>query len=234
MIPAISTATINDLIPQLQLILQNRQDISQYNPSLWLQRAIQNITQRIPFEELRVTGPQVPLIVSQYSYPVSYFVNSGDDYTTPVAVNVFTDFPNNTVAFPLHYDTPTGLRPLTFIPGGLPGKWTRFGTNIWTGPQPNQPYTSFMDYQKRHPFNDQNVGSSAVLLSPEWHEVVEYCAAFRMCLGPLRWPDMAQEFGSITFTNPNNPGVPMPIRDLYSQAQLDQQIHSRRINFRMH
>lgn len=232
MIPGIASATIADLIPDLTLILQNRQDLSQYNPAFYLKKGIQDITQRIPFEELRVTGPQVPLVVSQYLYPVSYFVNPGDDYTTAVAVNVFTDFPNNTVSFPLHYDTPTGIRPLTFIPGGLPASWTRFGTNLWIAPQPNQPYTSFVDYQRRHPFGE-NLAESPVMVPPEWHEIIEYSAAYRMCLGPLRWPDMAQQFREALYGDPNNPSMPGLIKSLYSQQMLDQQMHSRRINVRV-
>jgi hypothetical protein len=230
-LPAISTTRIADLIPNVTLLLQNRSDIGSYNPGFFIQRAVQELTLEYPFEELRTTGPQVPLVVNQYSYPVSYFTNPGDDYTTPYAVNIFVDYPQNTVAFPLHYETPAGMRPMTFIPGAFPARWSRFGPNIWLGPQPQYPYVVFVDYQIRHPF-DANLEETIVRMPAEWLEVVEYSAAYRMAAGPLRWMDMATYCKQMLYGDPKNPQQPGLIAALVTQPQLDQKIHSRRINVR--
>jgi hypothetical protein len=220
------TATINDLIPDVQLILQNRSDVAKYKPDFYLKKVIQELTQRYPFEELRVTGPQQSLTVGLYQYPISFFTNQGDDYTQVQSVNIFSDFPVNTVVFPLKYDTVAGIRPLTFIQG-LPAKWTRFGGNFWVGCSPNQAYTAFIDYQRRHPFNASNLPSSAVFSPPEWHNVFTHGAAYQMALGPLRWPDMAGYLRTAIYGDPNDPREPGLIKSLAYQQEMDQRIHSR-------
>jgi len=226
-IPAAPTGTINDLIPGVQLILQNRSDVLSYNPQSYIKKAIQELTLANPFEELRVVGPQQQLTVGQYQYPVSFFMNAGDDYSQIHALNIFTNPNTNTVAYPMKYDTPTAMQTLLFIPGGLPAKWTRFGQNIWVGPQPNQTYTAFMVYQKRHPFIEQNLGASPVYMPPEWHEIIEYAAAYRLAAGPLRWMDFATQLRQLLYGDPNDMANPGLIKQRFYQQQLDERIHSR-------
>lgn len=230
-IPATSSVMINDLIPNVQLLLQNRTDLAQYNPAFFMKAAIQEMSMNRDFEELRVTGPQVQLTVGQYLYPVTFWMNPGDDYTTVYALNLFVDYPQNQVSYPLHYETPAGIRPMTFIQQGLPSRWSRFGPNIWLGISPNQPYTTFADYQIRHPFlAGSNLGNTIVRMPAEWHRAVEYSTAYRMAAGPLRWPDMAQELHAMLYGDPDNPNKVGIVSQLVTQMQLDEKIHSRRIN----
>jgi hypothetical protein len=222
-------ATISELIPDVKLILQNRSDVLNYNPAMYIKNSIQELSQSYPFEELRVTGPRQTLTVNQYQYPVTFFENPGDDYSQIQALNIFTNPNTNTVAYPLHYDTPTGIQTLLFIPGGLPAKWTRFGDFIWVGPQPGQQYTVFMIYQRRHPFNDANLGSTPVLMPPEWKEIVEYCAAYRLAAGPLRWMDFAKELRILIYGDPSDPSEPGLIKRRFYQQQMDERLHSRNL-----
>jgi hypothetical protein len=233
--PAVSATTINQLIPGVALMLQDRSDINQYNPQFFMQQAIQELNAQpdMPFEELRVTGPQVSLNNNPptYSYPVTFFLNPGDDYAMIDALNMFVNYPANTVPVPLKYETPAGIRPMTFIPG-FPSRWCRYGRNIWVGNPPNLPYVCFADYRRRHPFNT-DLGSTVVLLPNEWFEVVQYATAYRMAQGPLRWSDMAKEIKMLLYGDPNDPSQPGLIKSLKVQAQLDTAIHSRRINVRV-
>jgi hypothetical protein len=231
MLPASASATISDLLPNVQLILQNRTDILSYSPEKFMRKAILELTQAYPFEELRTAGPQQLLTVGQYQYPVTFFVNAGEDYRQLHALNIFVDPNTNTVAYPLHYDTPTAIQTLLFIPGGLPARWTRFGQNIWVGPQPNQMYTVFMVYQRAHPFNEQNIPSSPIYMPPEFLEAVEYATAYRLAAGPLRWSDMATQLRAMLYGDPNDTADVGLIKRLWSQQQLDERMHSR--NFTM-
>jgi hypothetical protein len=132
----------------------------------------------------------------------------------------------------MKYDTPTALQTLLFIPGGLPAKWTRFGTNIWVGPQPNQQYTTFMVYQRRHPFNDQNLASSPIYMPPEWAEVVDYAAAYRLAAGPLRWMDFAKQLRELLYGDPtvtDTLGTLGLIKARLYQQQMDGRMHSRQM-----
>jgi len=229
MIPALPSTTIADMIPEVQLILQNRSDVTNYNPAGYIKKAIEELTLSYPFEELRTVGPRQLLTVNQYQYPVTFFVNAGEDYSQIHALNIFTDPNTNIVAYPMHYDTPTAMQTLLFIPGGLPAKWTRFGQNIWIGPQPNQQYTAFMVYQKRHQFNDTNLATSPVYMPPEWSEIVEYCAAYRLAAGPLRWMDFAQQLRQLIYGDPNDTSNPGLIKSRVYQQQMDERMHSRQM-----
>jgi hypothetical protein len=234
--PGASTATIGDLIPGVQLALQNRTDINAYNPQKYIRDAIQELTLSNPFEELRQTGPMKQLTVGQFQYPVSFFLNAGDDYSQIQSLSIFTNPNTNTVAFAMKYDTPAAMQTLIYIPGGLPAKWTRFGSNIWVGPQPNQTYTIFMSYQRRHPFpsgaTGANLNSAPVYMPVEWLEIVEYCAAYRLAAGPLRWMDGAKDLRTMLYGDPAaddrmaNLGL---IKARFYQQMLDQRIHSRQL-----
>ena len=228
MLPAISSTTINDILPDVTLILQNRTDIKNYSPERFAKKAIEELTLAYPFEELRVQGPMVQLQPNQYSYPVTYFLNAGDDYSQTQGLMVFTA---TQVAYPLKYETPTGIQSILFIQGGLPSKWTRFGNQIWIGTQPNQPYTSYMIYQRRHPFQSgTSLGQSVIMMPPEWFEIVEYATAYRLAAGPLRWSDMATQLRNMLYGDPSDPSEPGLIKRRWYQQQMDERLHSRRIN----
>jgi hypothetical protein len=230
--PGVPTTVINDLLPGVKLILQNRSDFLNYNPQKAIADSLKELTLALPFEELKTEGPKQTLTVGQSDYPVTFFVNGGEDYSQIHALNIFTNPDTNTVCYPMKYDTPTAFQTIRFIPGGLPAKWTRFGRFIQVGPQPNQQYTVFMVYQRRHPFNDGNLGTSPVYMPPEWQEIVEYCASYRMAAGPLRWFDYAQQLRTLLYGDPTaddriaNLGL---IKSRVYQQQMDERMHARQL-----
>jgi hypothetical protein len=200
-IPGQSLATIADLVPGVRKALQNRDEVTPQVAAPWIQKSLKEITRIVPFMELQSTGPLQFLTVNQYSYPVAFFLNPGDDYGEHSSLSIFVDYPNNTIAYPLNYQTPRAIEPLLHIPGGLPSKWTRYGTQILVGPQPNQTYNIFMRYQRKHPFNDANLPTSPVLIDETWFDIIEYAAAERGAI-ELRWNDQAKFLHDILFGDP--------------------------------
>src|ERR1700689_2343125 len=211
--PGSPTVTIADLIPKVQAALQNnpnaneKQANPEMRPSAWLRDSLREITANYPIEELRTVGPLVTIGPglgyqgSNYAYSVSYFLNPGDDVTltedpaiflnsnvvVPAGTRVFS-VTGSTVAYSMDYLTPKAIQPLLFIPGGVPFKYTRYGTQFWFGSQPGQPYNVYLPYQIRHPFSDTSLPSSPVFLPPDWLDICAYAAAERGAIAN-RWSE---------------------------------------------
>jgi hypothetical protein len=221
--PGSPTAIIADLIPRVQAALQNNPNVneSQKNPemrpSAWIRDALREITESNPFEELRVPdpplvtiGPGLGINGSNYKYFVSAFLNSGDDLTIMEDPVIFLNqaltgpgTPNtaNTVAYPMDYLTPKAIAPLLNIQGGIPFKYTRFGTQFWFGTQPNTNFFVYLPYQLRHPFVDTNLPSSAVHVPPSWFDIIAYAAAERGAIAN-RWNDQATFIHTLLYGDP--------------------------------
>lgn len=238
-LPAAPTGTINDLIPGVQAALQNRGDVSEaqsnpaMRPSRWIKRAIQEFTESQPFEELRTTGPTVTLTALQAFYPVTFFLNQGDDYTFPESLAIFIDFPTNTIKQTLDYKTPKAMEQMTSNTTiGLPSRWTRYGQQIFIGPNPNQPYSMFMRYQIRHPFNDANLPTSSLYIPDTWHEIVEMAAAEKGAIAN-RWNDQATYLHNALWGDPEyqmtegKRGRPGMVAARILQPERDQSFNSR-------
>ena len=227
--PGSPTVTIADLIPKVQAALQNnpnaneKQANPEMRPSAWLRDSLREITANYPFEELRTVGPLVTIGPglgyqgSNYAYLVSYFINPGDDVTLMEDPVIFlnnnqaamfrgssvTAVTGNTVGYSMDYLTPKAIQPLLFIPGGVPFKYTRFGTQFWFGSQPGQNYNVYLPYQIRHQFVDTNLPSSPVFLPPDWWDVVCYAAAERGAIAN-RWNEQANFIHSTLYGDPNS------------------------------
>lgn len=206
--------TINDLIPAVQAILQNRSDVSEsqanpeMRPSAWLKKAITNLSSKYVYEELRVIGPLVALGPglgfqgSNSIYPVKMFLQPGDDYTfNATSMVIFLDPPRNSVGYPMDYMQPKAIVPLVNIPGGVPFKYTRYGSNFWFGVQPGNTYNVYFPYQRKHPFNKDNLPTSEVFMPDDWVEAVEWSAAERGAQ-VFRWNDQATFIHTTLFGDP--------------------------------
>lgn len=227
MIPGGAIHTINDLTQGVIDALQSRTDVSAIVPT-YLMRAIQEVTESYPFEELRQTGPNVTLTVGQTDYPVSTFLNANDDYTFPEVMAIYVDFPANTVLGPVYWKNPTSIELMTSpATVGLPSRYTRFGPNFRFGPTPNNPYTLFLRYQKRHPFNG-DIGSSPVYLPDSWEEIVQYAAAMRIAI-VKRWTDQYQVLHNILYGDPSDPTMPGLIAKRRFQSERDSMFNTRQI-----
>lgn len=253
--PATAPLTINDLINKVKANLQNRSDVSEaatnpeMRPSAWIRDALREITSTpdLPFEELRVNGPLVTIGPglgykgSNYAYPVSMFLNSGDDMVfsedpviffngqqaTSAGLAITT---SNVVGYSMDYLTPKAIQPLLFIPGGVPFKYTRYGAQFWFGTQPGQPYNVYLPYQIRHPFNNDLV-TTQIRLPLDWMDILAYAAAERGAVN-LRWNDQATYLHNLLYGDPKSmiPGTGQMGRPGLIAAKITQMERDRRIS----
>lgn len=247
-LPGSPTLKIQQLIPRVQAALQNRTDVteSQSNPemrpSAWIRDALREITANLPFEELRQANPPQVTIgpnlgvgsiggQASYQYPVSYFLNGGDDVTLmedPVIfLNSSLSGPATTtsaIPYPMEYLTPKAIVPLLGIPGGIPYYYTRFGPYFWFGTQPGQNYTVYLPYQIRHPFNDDSLLQSWVCVPPDWFDIIGYAAAERGAIA-LRWNEQSDYLHQKLYGDPSAK-VPLPglIQERIMQQNRDRRL----------
>lgn len=234
MIPGGQTRAINDLVPEVINALQGRTDVSNLVP-LYMKRTLQDVTDNYPFEELRVTGPTVSLTANQPTYPASFFLNPNDDYTIHSSFTLFVDFPNNTVKSPITYKTPAGIEVMTSAATkGIPAKWTRYGTSIFLGPTPDKNYSVLFRYQKRYQFQDDNLGTTPILITDSWEEIVIYSCAMRIAT-VKRWNDQAKYLHDLLYGDPEYQtsagklGRPGLLSAKLFQQEKDEQMGTRQI-----
>jgi hypothetical protein len=201
MIPGGQSKTINDLIPEVVNALQGRTDVSTLVP-LYMKRALQELTDDYPFEGMKIIGPTVSLSAKQSTYPASFFLQPGDDYTLNSSFALYVDFPNNTVVTPIIYKTPAAIE-MMISPAtqGIPSRWSRYGTNILLGPTPQSPFSVFFRYQKRYQFEESNLSATPILVEPAWEEIVIYATAERIAI-VKRWNDQATYLHGILYGDP--------------------------------
>jgi hypothetical protein len=237
--PGSATKPISYFVPYVIDALQGRTDVAAIAPK-YIKRAVQEICESTPFEELKVTGPTVSLTIGQPSYPVSFFLNAGDDYVQIPSFIIFVDFPNNTVQTTIQYKTVMAIDPmLGSATQGLPSRWTRYGTQIFLGPVANNTYSVFMRYQIRHrfPLDENNLSGTLIHVPDTWEEIIAYAAAERIAV-VKRWNDQATYLHNLLWGDPASqlkdgtlarPGL-IAARTL--QIERDQQHNSRQIMIR--
>lgn len=239
-IPGASVRTIGDLVPDVVEALQQRTDVAPIIPR-YIRKALIEITESTPFEELRRTGPTVTLTPNQANYPVSFFLNPGDDYNFMEAFTIFVDPGTNQVSYPLDYMAPKAIQsilsPSTI---GIPAWWTRFGTGFSFAPVPNNTFSVFSLYQVKHPFPDDfsALAGQKLMITDSWEEIVVYSAALRVAI-VKRWNDQANVLHGVLFGDPEfqasegkrgRPGI-MSARML--QVERDQKFNSRRLGIKV-
>lgn len=200
----IGNKSLHDLYPDVIDALQGRTDVSEETSAKYLAKAILEITESYPFEQLRVTGPNVQLTIGQPIYPHTLFLNPGDELTQIPVLAIYVDFPGNTVTSVMAYKTSTAIETMISpATQGLPSRWTRFGNNIHIGPNPNQTYTMFARYQRKHPFPQQTdqLPAAPVYLPDSWMEIAVYGAAERIAV-VKRWNDQATYLHNILYGDP--------------------------------
>lgn len=235
-LPAVATRSVNDYIPGVVDALQQRTDVSSVAPR-YIRKAVIEITESYPFEELRTIGPTVSLTIGQAVYPVSFFLNPGEDYTMLDSFAVYVDYPTNSVVSPMNFKTPKAIEPMiASATQGLPSRWTRYGQNIYIGPNPNQTYSVFARYQRRHPFpqDEAALGDARVFVPDSWQDIIEYAAAQRIAV-VKRWTDQAKMLHDILYGDPEyqmsegKRGRPGLIAARLFQPERDEQRSSRQI-----
>lgn len=240
MIPAGSSKTIGDLVEDVVEALQNRADVASIAPK-YLRKALIELTESYPFEELRVTGPNVSLTAGQTIYPVSFFLNPGDDYSMPEAFAVYIDYPNDMVSNTLNYKTPRAIEDMISpATQGIPAWFTRFGANFHLGPTPISPFTSYLRYQRKHPFPDDEAAISGqpLYIPNSWEDIAVYAAAERIAI-VKRWNDQQQTLHQLLYGDPEfqmsegKRGRPGLVAARVFQIERDQRNNSRQLSIRV-
>lgn len=241
------TGTLQDLKSDILDALQNRTDVSDATIANYASKAIREISQNYPFEELRSTGPGFALTPGVAIYPITNWMNTStiepggfDVYAMPVSMGLYVDYPNNTVVQPIDYKTPKGIE-VMLAPAvqGIPSKFTRFGANLSLGPVPDNYYTTFLRYQARHPFT--SVAPSAltekVFMPLEWFDILAYATAERIAV-VKRWNDQATYLHDILYGDPEfqtsegKRGRPGLISARLFQPEQDAKYNSRQLGIR--
>jgi hypothetical protein len=238
-IPGSSTHTIGDLVQGVIDALQGRTDVSTIAPR-YIAKAIKEITESYPFEELRRTGPQFTLTPGVGIYSVANFLNSDDDYTSPESFVIFLDPPTNSVNYTIKYRTPNAIEPL-LAPNttGIPMYFTRYGLNFHLGPIPNLSYLTFLRYQVRHPMpvmtDPVGLTGQRLFFPDTWEDIVEYAAAERIAI-VKRWNDQRDIIHEILWGDPEyamsegKRGRPGLIAARLLQYERDQKFNARQLN----
>ena len=201
--PGSATKPISYFVPYVVDALQGRTDVSTMAPK-YIKRAVQEICESNNFEELKLTGPTVQLTTGQPYYPVSLFLQPGDDYVQIPSFLIFVDFPNNTVQTTIQYKNVMAIDPmLGSATQGLPSRWTRFGTQLFLGPTPNNTYAVFMRYLLRHrcPLDETDLSGVLVHVPDTWEEIIYYAAAERIAV-VKRWNDQATYLHNLLWGDP--------------------------------
>lgn len=232
--PGSSPYKLIDLVPIVREALQGNTSFSDNTACQWLQRSILNITENLEFEELKTTGPLVTLPANiPLKIPVSQYISTNDDVTLIFDPVIYLDPQRNTISYPMDYMDLKAITPLLHVPGSIPFKYTRHGNNFLFGGIPAQSYTTYLDYQVRHPFaTDGNLQTSPCMFPVTWGEIMAYDAARRGAIS-LRWWDIQNQLKILLWGDPkseNNPGL---IKELTTQQQRDQRNSSRQFMVRV-
>lgn len=229
------TGTIADVKPDVLGALQNRTDVSDADIARYVSRAATELTESYPFPELQTTGPQFNLSIGQAIYPITNFLNVGDEYSMPESFAIFIDFPTNSVVAPLRFKTPAALETIT-APAvqGIPAWFTRFGSNFHFGPVPTATFTVFLRYQVKHPFDNHFATQlgDPLYLPVSWYDILGYAAAMRIAI-VKRWTDQRKELHDLLYGDPEfqmsdgRRGRPGLIAARLFQQERDQAYNSR-------
>lgn len=228
---------ISDLQNGITQKLGNRQDLATKYIK-WVKESVQELTESMPVEELRVVGPTVNLTANQPNYALSFFLGGGSDILTQI-VSFFiyfdTTVTNTSTGFNLTYETPAAIETKLTIPG-MPQKYTRLGPNVYVGPKPDKTYAIFMKYQRENPFTQPDGAAGDTVFMPnDWKDIIEIAAAQRGA-AELRMLDYADRYYRMLFGDPEfqstgtaGKGQPGLIHRRVYQQQRDSENNSRRM-----
>ncbi len=232
---------VQDLTAGVIRKLGNRTDITNLVP-LWVRDAVLELTESYDFAELQTVGPLSQFTAGTARYNLTQFTNDNERATrigswfkfnggTPTGID---DISLNGII--LKFRTKPVVEQLSKS-SGPPINWTRISDSIiLIGPNPDQNYYTYLDYQKEHPFpedtqeNNNFLGSlqdADIYVPRSWKLIIEFWAAR---LGALenRMMDVADSYYNVLFGDPafrksNDPskGTPGLIFRRQSQYERD-------------
>ena len=229
------TGTIGTLKQDVLDALQGRTDVSDATIANYVAKAVTEITESNPFEELRTTGPTYVLTPQQPIYILELFMNQDDDYTSNESFAIFIDYPTNQVVNSLKYRTPkaieTMMSPAT---QGIPAYWTRYGANVHFAPVPQSAFSVFMRYQVKHPFSAPAQLGDPLYINNTWFDIIAYSAAMRIAV-IKRWTDQFKFLHDLLFGDPEfvnsegKRGRPGLVQAKLFQVERDQKFDTRQL-----
>ena len=190
--------TIDDLVPEVILRVENR-ITDEARAQVWIRDALMELTSgtkyRDDFDQLELFGLKYNLTPRVQEYkeinliPPQFLTNAPADGTEINAsrsgynlsildILIWLDFPFNNIRRRLnftHYQDADKFQQAI----SLPTEWYRFADTIGFNPVPNRPYQVQARMLQMHPFNDEDLGDTVILLPREWNEVLQWCAAMR-------------------------------------------------------
>lgn len=207
-----------------------------------VQQAIQEFTETIEFEELKVISPIVPLNQGVGIYSISQFIPPNQltwDITdildwgywlTPSSQNgpfriiKYRRIPTVDL---YQFGTTAPAPPVYFSRFGSPWGISGAGSELMLGPIPDNLYLSFMRFKARHPFTT-NVYDSPIYLPDSWQEIIEYAACLRLAIneGSEKYTTI---FRTMLFGDPKDPTNPGLLNARRKQMERDANHNERQI-----
>lgn len=230
---------VQDFVLGVQRKLGNRQDIVPFIP-LWIRDAVYELTESYDFPELQETGNLVQFTPGTCRYKNRFFTLGNVRPTRLASWFVFNQ------------GTPTGIDD-TVLNGRnikfrtkpvvtqqskvltIPSCWTRINHDtVLVGPNPDQGYFTYWEYQKEHPFPDDTVTDNAnlnsllsadVYITRSWKIILEFWAA-RVGALENRMMDVAQSyyqvlFGDEAFRKSGDPSKGTPGLIFHRESQFE-------------
>lgn len=232
----LQTGIISDVKQDVLDALQGRTDISDSQISRYVQKTVSELTESQPFPELEQTGPQLSLTIGQSTYPISIFLNTGDNYASAISMPIYIDVGTNSILSGIRYKIMPAIETLA-APAvqGIPAWFTRYGNNFILGPVPNNTYTVFLRYQVKHPKTPTPQLTDPLYIASSWYDIVAYGAAQRIAV-TKRWNDQAKFLHDLLYGDPeyvNSQGLrgrPGLIAARKFQQERDEPFNSRQLN----
>lgn len=230
---------LSEVVPMVADKLRGRSDLSEYGGAIgsdipsWIYHAINDLTPSFPFEELVVdNAPFFQFQVGLARYPIKYFLAEN----LPSFSMVRSFFRYFTTILPPVLGNVGGIMkcratgvvyPMSTI-SGIPSYWCQNGDNILFGFCPDQPYVGQMIYQRKHPFNINNLPTSVIYMPEDWKEVLAYAAAIKACdyLGML---EVGMQYYKLLHGDPKKPGNIGLLAEKISQLQRNMVTNERQL-----
>ena len=214
--PSTSQLTIADYAAIVCKKLENR--TSSLNEAIeWVANTLVELTGdsdlRDDFDELEAWGDPLTLIQGQQEYPLSSFLNPNLIYNqATLSVMMWIDPPSNTKRVklhPSHYQDADRMTTSTLAAGSWsqPSDWYRFADAIGFNPIPNLPFRVQARCLMLYPINEgtpEVVGTTPILLSRQWREVVIQSALMRGFMD-LQQFDKAAVLHTLLYGDPKHP-----------------------------
>lgn len=223
--------TIADLVDGVTSKLGLRTDLSDDIPR-WTQEVANEFSVGYSFTELEVKGPVLSFITDQYEYDKDFFTNPPDELIRIVTWIVLDE--NNGAPKEIKYRNPQVVEPIAVTAKSRPSIFSRVGSSIIVGATPDKDYTTWMRYQRKHPFSSPPVLSDTLYFPDEWKDIIEYAIAQRAAMDK-RMMDYANNYHSILFGDPSfrtsggTKGTPGLIFKRTSQRDKDSENNERRL-----